>query len=86
MRSVFKYGTENTIILGNKPSDFPVSIPIRDELKKSLDLNYKKANFLLLSLTYCGIFLYLFNVTLLINLSVGGNNNKKSMRQTDDYN
>ena len=86
MRSGFKYRTENTIILGNKPSDCPVPIPVRDEFKKRLDLDYKKANFLLLSLTYCGIFLYLFNITLLINLSVGSNNKKKSMRQTDKYN
>ena len=75
-----------TVISGNNTSNLPVSIPIRRELKKRLDLNYKKANSLLMSLRYCGIFLYLFNMILLINLSVGGNNKKKSMRQTDEYN
>jgi hypothetical protein len=44
-----------SIILGDKTAHRSASIPMRLKLKKRLNLNYKKAKFLLMSLMYGGM-------------------------------
>jgi hypothetical protein len=47
--------TQHPIIPGNKTAHRSAAIPMRLKLKKRLNLNYKKAKFLLMSLMYGGM-------------------------------
>ena len=55
VRVFFNNGSNNPIVLRNKTAHHSASIPLRLESKKRLNLNYKKAKFLLMSLMYCGM-------------------------------
>lgn len=50
-----QYRSNNPIIAGYQPSDFSFSVPVGRELKKNLNLYYKKAKFSLISLIYFGM-------------------------------
>ena len=50
-----QYRSNNSIIVYDQPSDFAFSVPVGYEVKKSLNLNYKKAKFSLMSLMYFGM-------------------------------
>ena len=50
-----QYRSNNSIIVDDQPSDFAYSVPVGYEVKKSLNLNYKKAKFSLMSLMYFGM-------------------------------
>ena len=51
----FENGTNNPIISRNNTANLVLSIPIRNELKKRLNLYYKKTRCSLMSLMYLGM-------------------------------
>ena len=53
--SVFQHRTKKPIILQDRTTSLFDKIPIRFELKKRLNLDYKKAKCLLMSLMYLGM-------------------------------
>jgi len=68
----FENRTNNPIIPRNIIANISASIPLRVELKKRLNLDYKKAKCLLMSLMYCGMpSLYLLEIVVIFRYNEG---------------